>query len=536
MTGRGDPKVSARSAPDEETLPIFDAVEPVETDWVRRRSGGARGPGPARGAGMAAGLLVLLVAGIAVGSLEKQHDPGPSSSPSGIHIVAIPTGSSSSCKAQASGAEPALSMVVTGVGHAVDALPGSVYQSGEEIVITPTWLIPTLERALYVQPEDTFEVSTAGHACIRSIAISYKPTASLTPGPGGDGLFQEVFRPPAETITFEGIPLGDWVLRAEAHYEMLRDDTNAEIVTVSYFRVVAGVEPTVTDGPRVTPVPTPVATPAVACGPTPASTGTAVMLVGGLGEPVPGVADVVPTPVDIPANVPPVQVGIGNPLWIEIDGGACAVRWDIEVLDLGSHDTALAYVQENPGLDPSFGEQNRWQISATTDMVLIARLGFANGVSLVRTWQVELQPFQVPAAFVVAKDGSRFEATAGCGLTVELANGFSSGDDCASIGYTPTEEALSVRAYEAVTFEIPGWGVRAWSATCGTVVSDQGLESFETKDGCDLGGAASDTNDALPPIAFVLPPADTVIRMSVNAVGSNGDLFSRTFFVRVIAT
>ena len=536
MTERGDPKVSAGAGRDDDTLPVFDAVEPFEADWVRRRPGGARGPGPARGAGIAAGFLVLLVAGIVVGNLEKQRDPGPSSAPTGIHVVAGPTGGSGSCNPQPSRSHPTLSMAVTGVAYAVDALPGGVYESGQEVLITPTWLIPTLARALYVQPQDTFDVGTSARACIKSIGISYKPTASLTPGPGGDGLFQEIFRPPAESITFEGIPLGDWVLRAEAHYQMLGDDPGAEIVTVSYFRVVAGVTPTVTDGPQISPVPTPVATPAVACGPTTVTAATTVMLVGGLGDPIPGAADVIPTPLNIPADVPLVPVGLGNPIWIEIDGAACAVRWDLELLDLGSRQTALIYSQDNPSLDPSFGVQNRWQISTTSDAVLIARLGFANGVSLVRTWQVAIQPFQVPAAFVVAQDGSRFAASAGCGLTIELANGFSSGDDCGSIGYSPTEEALNVKAYQAVTFEIPGWGVRAWSATCGTVVTDQGLESFDTTDGCDLGGGASDTNEALGPIAFVLRPGDTVIRFGVSAVGATGDVFGISYFVRVIAT
>jgi hypothetical protein len=533
--------MSERRAGGEELLPVFDALEEVEHRPISRgRPPSRRGLGPARGAGIAAALLVLLVAGIAVGSLPKAGDPSerPSASPAstGDAIAVAPTTRTGDCRPQSMARYPMLSLSVTGVPYAVDATLGAGYHIGEEPITGGTWVVPPLSGSLYLPQPETLDLSPDLGACLTRVVILETASATIPNLVDAKLLYDGNFDPAVSGLTFGRIEAGDWVLRVEAHYDTQETGVVPELVTFSYLRVIAGEGPVVTDIPAVTPEPSPVATPITPCGSTPPSTNIVVALSGGSGDAVPGIADVIPSAApEVPPEIPYVTVGLGDPVRIDVAGAVCAVSWEIRLMDPYSGQVGDVYHVSNPNDDPKRAVQNHWEIPIEGEQYVIATLHFPGGPTITRTWHVVPAGFPVPAAFLVARDGTRFQASAGCGLTLGLANGYSSGDSCGSIGYSPGDDALQVHAFEPVTFEIPGWGLQSWNGLCGTV-PDDGSETFNDNGGCRLGAATSDAGGLLTdPVSFVLPPGDAVVRIYVTAIGSNGDQYSVAYFAHVIA-
>ncbi len=524
-------------------LPVFDALEPAEAgNLAGSQPGGGRRLGPARGVGIAAAVLVVLVGGIVLGN--RPSDGAPSVAPT-LPAAAIRTDTAtatpsaeatpdtSPCQPPPGGRYPTLALAVHGSTRTVAAKFGFGYRVGDETK-DPGFQPPSLADALIVRPFERLVVGAASGVCLGLLAIDYVGTGEpldSEPIHLRDGAFEV----PVHSVTLNGLPTGDWILRAETHFATLQDAGGAQLATISFFRVVSGDVPAVTDAPPVGPFRTPRTTPAVPCGVGQPAPALGVVAIAGGGSSVPGAIDMVPVPPDVPAEVPVVDVPVGDPVLIVTEGELCAVSWDIRLLDPVTGNGGTAYQQANPTDDPLFAAQNRWQIALQGDQILVARLHFAGGPDIVRTWRLVSKPFTVPAAFLVGSDGARFEATPGCGLSLALANGYAAADACASIGYLPGFEALQVAAFTPIDFEIPGWDFQSWSAACG-VVSAGANVTFETPPGCGLGGAASE--EGLPlsdPVVFLLPPGDTVVQVAVMATAPNGDRYSDIYYAHVVA-
>jgi hypothetical protein len=226
---------------------------------------------------------------------------------------------------------------------------------------------------------------------------------------------------------------------------------------------------------------------------------------------------------------------LGDPIRVIVDGDVCAVRWDIRLVNDETGEEISVDRFDRPNDDPGYAAQNRWGISTYGQQVLTADLHFPGGINTVRSWRVIIDPFVVPALFLVGPNGARFEATAGCGLYMHLSNGYEASDDCGSIGYAPGPEALVVRAYRAIHLDLAGWTIVGWGADCGRVTGVDDMQ-FEAPDGCGLGGGYSDSGVALKdPPAFLLPPRDTVVRIYVAAIDDAGNQYNVSYFAHVIA-
>lgn len=526
----------------DEPLPVFEAVETFEAEAVfgPGRSG-RRGPGPQRGAGIAAGLLVVLVAGIALGSLPKGGDPTgrPSNSPLGTDGGDLAFNPDPGpCQAATVARLPTLfiSNAEQQIARYASFTTGYRADPNSPELPAPAWQIPRLETALRIpQPVLHLEVASNLGACLGRLVLAYRPTDAPTETAGTE-LFGGDFEPPVHNLVVATLPPGDWVARAEAQFQAVDEPPGAEIVTFSFFRIIVANVPIVSDPPTVAPTqPAPQVTPGVACAPGSPKPAVEVVALGGLDGPVPGAVDVVPIPPVTPPGTPVVVVGLGDSLELAVTGNQCAVSWDIELLDPSSGQSSFSEHFENPTEDLAVGAQNHFQVTSVSDQELRADLRFAGGPSIFRSWLIKVRPFVTPPAFLIAKDGTRFEATAGCGLQLNLANGYSAGDGCGASGYSPATAALHVRALEPIELDIPHWTLIAWSAECGAMQATD-TEAFTNGDGCRLGAAGRDTWTGLvSPAAFVLRPGDTIVQVLVVAVNANGDRISLPFYAHVIA-
>jgi hypothetical protein len=232
------------------------------------------------------------------------------------------------------------------------------------------------------------------------------------------------------------------------------------------------------------------------------------------------------------SDPPVVSVGVGDPLEIAVVGDACATSWDIRLLlDERVDETEH---QDNPLEDPAFAAQNRWRMRVVVaEYRLVAELRFGS-LELVRHWLVAGNPFVVPDAMLFGTDGSRVFALPGCGTMLQLANGYSAGDNCGSIGYPAGLEALHVPAWSVVTFEIPGWSIDSWYGSCGRIDTDGGgYESFNPVNGCYLGGyGVTDGAEPPGPARFLARPGDQVVQLYVSAT-RDGDTFQVPLFAVV---
>ena len=144
--------------------------------------------------------------------------------------------------------------------------------------------------------------------------------------------------------------------------------------------------------------------------------------------------------------------------------------------------------------------------------------------------------FVAPDLFLVGPNGTRFQASPGCGLFIHLANGYEAGDDCGSIGYQPDDTALRVAAFGVIHLDLRGWQITSWSASCGRVTIVDGIETYESPGGCGLGSGSSEGGGPLPdPPAFLIPRGDTVVQIGIGAIDSHGNQFNVSYFAHVIA-
>ncbi len=527
MTGGGGPA--------DEDLPVFDAIEPVPAHvHTGRPRANAPRLGPGRGAGVAAAILVLLVVGIAAGSASLVPDIQGSTNPSTTDANSPrPSGSDGDevCRPPRQGQFPAVTMGVQGSRQRVSGVFGFGSGYGQQSQ-EPGWQIPSPDRGLVAAPGDDLELGASFDVCFRHLVVDYARTR-IAPEAGGIvlqnplPLFNATIAPSSGRVLLDGLPDGDWIVRVTAHFETLETVAD-DVVTVTYFRILAGKGPFLTPVPTVAPAPTLLISPAVPCGTLLPTANVGVSLFVADAAPIAGAVDRETTP-------PEVHARSGDLVRIIVDGEACAVRWNIELFNVETGDTTTVDVISNPADDPAYAAQNRWTIPVVGNRILTATLRFPGGLEIVRTWRVTVDPFTAPALYLVGSDGRRFQASAGCGLSVRLSNGYEAGDDCGSIGYAPGPEALMVRAYRVIHLDLPGWQIISWGASCGRVTTVD-TEQFESPDGCGLGGGASD--DASPlvdPPAFVLPPGDTVVQIGIGAIDGAGNQFNLTYYAHVIA-
>ena len=520
---------------DDGDLPVFDALEPGDFTGVGPRRPARRGGlGPARGAGIAAGALVLLVGAIAVGGLSLAPEPTAAGDE-----AALPSGATTEggpCTRPQEGQFPAVTLAVRGTSDAVEELFVSGYGFGRQTQApgwpVAGWPVPPTSRALVARPTDSLALSASRDTCFRHVSVEYTATRTLNEHPaiasgGGISWFRDSLVPSARTLILGGLPDGDWVVRVTAHFDSFETEPAGELVTVTYFRILSGKGPFVT-APTLSPDPTPLISPTVPCATLAPTPDIGASLVVGSSAPVPGGAN-------DGADPPEVHARLGDPIRVIVDGDVCAVRWSIGLVNDETGEEISVDRFDRPNDDPAYAAQNRWDISTFGRQVLTADLHFPGGIEVVRSWRVTIDPFVVPALFLVGPNGARFEATAGCGLYVRFSNGYEAADECGSIGYAPGPEALMVRAYRAIHIDLPGWQIINWNAACGRVTTVD-TSQFDSPDGCRLGGGSADDGGPLAdPPAFLLPPGDTVVQLGISAIDGAGNQFSVSYYAHVIA-
>lgn len=512
----------------EDDLPVFDAIEPIAEDLQGRvlRSG-ARQLGPRRGAGAVAAVLALLVVGIIVGNASLASDPTGSPDPS-AGDSAGPTDPANlvACSPTRNGQFPGVTLGIQGSRRQVTGLFGFGGSHGQPSQ-DPGWKVPVAADGLVTGEGDRLVLGTSRGACFRHIVMVYAATSSvskanLTP------LFNAPVSPSANHIEVDGLPDGDWTLRVTAQFDTL-GSTGDEVVTISFFRILAGAGPFVTDPPIVPTARPAVVTPAVPCGPgQPAPDMDVDLVVGGQASTSGAKVDGQP--------LPEVHASPGDPILMVTRGEVCATRWQVDLTDSKTGTVSTSDQFHDSADDIAYAAQNRWTITTNGNQRLDATLQFPGGLTIVRSWRIVIDEFVAPDLYLVGPNGSRFLASVGCGLFVHLNSGYESGDGCGSIGYQPDDAALLVAAFGVIHLDVSGWQITSWSASCGRVTRVDGLDSFESPNGCGLGSGSADGGGPLPdPPAFLVPRGDTVVQIGIGAIDSLGNQFNVSYFAHVIA-
>ncbi|TAJ99730.1 MAG: hypothetical protein EPO36_11795 [Chloroflexota bacterium] len=495
----------------------FDVIDvesfAVATKVSGRPPGGRRAPRRLRRASLAAAAAVIAFGTFAAGGLLGESTPtsGPEAS----------AASDSACRVIGQGSPSPVFRVAGAPGDdvGVRGVPGD--PSPRMGDTEPGWHLPTTQQSLTVATPRDLRLIPATDICLAEVEVEAAPAAAgEEPRPGDrEMLLRAMLDPAGHDFAFSSPDEGDWALRIVVRYLVAAGEEPR--LVEAFFRVRVGDAPFAT--PR--PSPAPVATPAMPCGPTPpVAADVVVTLTTGGTAPIPGVGP--------DAELPDVTVGLGDPIEIAVEEAHCATSWTIDAR-VGEALVAIERVP-NPENDPAIAAQNVWQFGLPgtvdeADLVVILRFGTA-GVAE-RLWHVRSAAFEIPAAFVVTTDGRLMAANPGCGLTVELATGFTRSEECALLGYVPGER-FEIDAYEPLGVEIPGWTIVAWSGNCGFRISEEG-EAFESAT-CGLGSFLPERNASPPPILFVVPPGDQVIQLWLSAT-RNGDRFSVPYFLRVNA-
>ena len=518
MTGR---------AGDDDDLPVFDAIEPTVEDLQGRVSRpGGRQLGPGRGAGAVAAALALLVAGIIVGNASLASDPIGSPDPSAQAAGPTDPADGAACSPPREGQFPGVSLGIQGSRRQVTGLfgfgSGYGHQSQE-----PGWQVPTAAEGLVAGEGDRLVLTTSRGICFRSVVVDYAatirvPRANLPP------LFNSPVSPSANSIVVNGLSDGDWTLRVTAQFDTL-GTVSDDVVTVSFFRILAGAGPFLTDPPIVPTARPAFITPAVPCGPGQPTPDMNVNLV------VDGQATTPGAKID-GEPLPLVHASLGDPILMVTEGEVCATRWQVDLVDLKAGTVSTSDQFHDPADDPAYAAQNRWTISSDGSHRLDATFQFPGGLTIVRSWQIVIDGFVAPDLYLVGPNGARFQASAGCGLFIHLANGYEAGDDCGSIGYQPGAAALHVAPFGVIHLDLPGWQITSWSATCGRVTIVDGIETYESPSGCGLGSASSEGGGPLPdPPAFLVPPGNTVVQIGIGSIDSHGNQFNLSYYALVVA-
>ncbi len=309
------------------------------------------------------------------------------------------------------------------------------------------------------------------------------------------------------------LPDGDWVVRVVAQYDTgAGSGSDPDVSTEQYFRVRIG------EGPWTEIPPTPLVTPYVECAFFVSQGGVGARLRVGSAEPVFGG--------QAREAAPAVELPLGEPVSIRLDGDGCAVAWDIELIDPATG--ALAGVLEsvaNPDGDGAVVAQNRWSIDVPLgDWFLHIRYHTSrDGPWLDAWWRIHAASFAVPEIRVAV--GSAVVETAAYCPSIKLANGYETADLCsaADVRDIPT---LLIAADSAIAFRIDGWTIDSWFARCGPMVAGpSGEVPFEPDPDCWNVSGVGEGTLAAP------PPGEWAGEITISAHDAVGDRFSSPYYV-----
>ena len=500
---------------DEAHLDVID-VEAFAREVGPRRGPvrGGRPPHRVRQVSLAAAAAVIVVGGFAAGGLLG--DSAPSSPPDALASTApcTPIASNSPAPAFRLAGAPGDEVGVRGLpGNPSPRLGGT----------GGPWQLPGPELSLTVATHRDLRLLLATGVCVAEIEIEAAPAASGNEPDPADrwALLRTTLAPARDEFAFDVPVDNDWVLRIVVLY--WAPTGQPARLAEGYFRVRVG------DGPFATPTEPahkPFVTPAVPCGPAPAtSSDVVVTLTTGGADPVPGV--------EPGADLPLITVGLGEAIEIAVAGAACATSWTIDAR-VGDSIVSIEGVP-NVANNLARAAQNVWRFElprGVEDAVLVVVLRFGFVATVERTWHVTTAPFEVPAAFIVAADGRRVEAHPGCGLGLELANGYTAADECGELGYDGSGEHFEVTAFEVLALEVPGWTIVGWSGVCGLLIGDAGEVSESA--GCGLGGYSIESGGSPPPLRFLVPPGRQVVQLWITAI-RDGDRFNVPYYARIDA-
>ncbi len=485
---------------------------------VRRVQGRAAGVRGRLGLIVVTGLTITVVAaGIGLREGDADLPPSPSTSARPSANVAIETGRA--CTAVEARAIPEIRLESTagragptdGVARLPDSAPG-----------TPAaWPVPGEAGTILVDPADTLWLTTAGEACIRSVATEYVDAGD--PGGVPEPLTRGTIdvHPPQSKIVLERPPEGDWILRVEATLPM-RGATDVDMAMIERFFRLTSV---------AAPGSTPLLTPAVACAALPWTAPVPDLeLVGVDGEPVPGVAWT-----GVPFDPPDGAIVRGTfpeDLELRVVGDACATSWTVEFIDPVSGGTGLESGVDNPAESRYYISQNRIPLPETAlgRSVVRASVTFGRGRVAQVAWLLEMTGPPPPAARVAGPDGATAAALSGCGIGWYLADGRSAYESCPSEVVPPALETLSARDGDVIVFDVPGWDIASWWAGCG-FRSENDPTLLAQPDGCSLGGFG-DVSGSVGPARFLPFPGRRIVSMWVSATRGD-DSFSAQYYVEV---
>lgn len=510
---------------DEAGLPVIDAdAAPIGRPSVRHGSLGRR-PTRTRGVLPAVAALVVLTAGVALGGILETSEPEASPSPGASAAIPTPTGA---CEAAATTRVPEFELILAGAPDGgVPGIQTSAHRPGRT---SPSrgWLVPRLGGSTLAAPvEHTLTVRAEPGICFRFLNAVYA-TAILPGTPAPEDRTRLTYggmQPPEAEPSLGRLPAGDWVLQVTAYFWTGIEGTPGEVHAQRAFRVMVGEGPFPTLEASPTAVPTPAVTPDVACGPAPASAEDVIVTATAPGgDAIPG---------GPPAGDPPVvTMSLGDVLGLAVLDARCATSWDVRILSEDGADVVDRETRQNPGEDPGWAAQNHWRlVPGMGTFRLLVDLHFGATVQVTRVWLLNVPAFTVPRTVLIGADGSTVEALPGCGLSLQLVNGYTTGDTCGSIGFPDGLEVLRVPAWSAVRLEVDGWQISSWYGSCGRVVTDGGIEAFEPADGCGLGGYYVEPGQDPPAAAiFLARPGEHVVQ-----IGLTGSLNGNTYNVPMYA-
>jgi hypothetical protein len=518
---------------DEREIPFFDAGAPaLDSHTYDESSAPGRQPGRGRGVGAAMAVMALLATGIMVGGILEPPAPTESPSPTGPNASA--PAPAPACVPVATSAVPAVTLRAVGTQVGFGGVAGYTHRPGAE---TPSegWQVPVADPGRGV-PEIAsgivLEAVGPPGTCFRYV-ISEFADATLGHVPRQAErrpLLSALVEPPSPNPGLGTLPDGDWVVRMTAYFETGVHGPEGSVIAEFYFRVRVGSGPL----PTPTPEPTPAVTPAVACGPAPATPDDVELVITAPGsEGVAGVPD--------GTAAPTLSIPVGEFAELSVGGDACARSWVISAVRPGTGERIYADSLINRNDDPGFISQNRWRIRPEVGSYdLVASLRFGPGLDVVRVWRIVGGGFTVPDTFLTAANGSWVRALPGCGLSFTLASGYSAAEPCNGGFQEPAGVVrdelplLRAPAWSRVALEIPGWTITSWYGACGQIEADpSGIEFFNAPGGCTLGSySVSDTETPPAPAQFLVRPGELVMELRVHATGSAG-VYDVKLYVRV---
>ena len=169
-----------------------------------------------------------------------------------------------------------------------------------------------------------------------------------------------------------------------------------------------------------------------------------------------------------------VRPDVVTELWI--DGGACALDWSIELIDVVTEEAWVLDAAHNARADPAYAAQNRFNVSA--DMGRHRSIGHDvqfGGVFVFRTmvvrafWRLRIQPLDPPAPSLVSgSSAAPIALIEGCDVRLRLGNGFEERRrTCAGDLSLPPEDWRPVRVGDMLDLTFDGWTPQSLFVICG---------------------------------------------------------------------